>query len=295
MRKFAVFFLLILSLFPACKTPPPQPPGEEPRSTLIFDRIEADSIYKIVLYFTLITENPRSVPLIAAIQDWQTTINDAGMNSEAARLVLAESAETGDTHTPVEIAGGGTAETRLALRLDLSGFAAETSAEADDEYLAGLSLDMSYRYGAAETSGGTASITAVFPRVREPVFTITSIAIMQAELINTRFRVSLRVDNPNPFPVTLSSFAYALYGEGLFWADGREKDVLLIPAKGFSETSLFLLMNFINMKRGLLNEIIAMRLVNYRFTGETQVSVDIPWLPHFSMKFDRSGRSEVFE
>jgi LEA14-like dessication related protein len=97
------------------------------------------------------------------------------------------------------------------------------------------------------------------------------------------------------FPVELSSFGYELYGDGRFWADGKEKDILYIPAKGTEETNLFLLMNFINMKRNLLDEIIAMRLVRYRFTGEAMVGTGVSWLPEFRMRFDRSGRSEVFK
>jgi LEA14-like dessication related protein len=118
---------------------------------------------------------------------------------------------------------------------------------------------------------------------------------MQAELINTRFRVSLRIDNPNFFPVALSSFGYELYGEGRFWADGEEQDVLYIPAKGSAETNLFLLMNFINMKRHLLDEVIAMQLVRYRFTGEVEVGTGVSWLPQFHMGFDRTGNSIVLK
>jgi LEA14-like dessication related protein len=135
------------------------------------------------------------------------------------------------------------------------------------------------------------------PHLQEPVFTITSIAVLRAELINTRFKVRLRVDNPNTVPLELSSFSYELYGGGRFWADGKEtaskEDVMRIPPEGFAEKDLVLMMNFTNMKREVLDQIIALKAVKYRFSGDVLVSTGIASLPQFTMRFDRSGESPV--
>jgi LEA14-like dessication related protein len=132
-------------------------------------------------------------------------------------------------------------------------------------------------------------------RILEPVFTITSIAVMKAELINTRFKVSLRIDNPNSVPLELSAFTYELYGGGRFWADGGETAVMQIPPEGFAEKDLYLMMNFMNMKREVLDQIIALKAVDYRFSGDVLVSTGIESLPRFTMSFDRSGKSPVMQ
>jgi LEA14-like dessication related protein len=132
-------------------------------------------------------------------------------------------------------------------------------------------------------------------QIQEPVFTITSIAVMKAELINTRFKVSLRVDNPNSVPLELSAFTYELYAGGRFWADGGETAVMQIPPGGFAEKDLFLMMNFLNMKREVLDQIIALKAVRYRFSGNVLVSTGIENLPQFTMRFDRSGESPVMQ
>jgi LEA14-like dessication related protein len=129
------------------------------------------------------------------------------------------------------------------------------------------------------------------PVVKEPVFSITSIKILQAELINTRLKVHIRVENPNNFPVELLSFTYELYGSGRLWADGTEKNACTIPASGFLEKDLYLVMNFINMRRDLLDRIIAMRTVRYRFTGTAELSAEA--LPAFTHAFNLEGESEV--
>jgi len=131
--------------------------------------------------------------------------------------------------------------------------------------------------------------------VKEPTFTITSIKILQADLINTRFKLSLRIDNPNAFPITLSSFRYQLYGDGNFWASGEEKNLAVVPAEGFAETTINFEMNFIGMKRRLLDDIVAMREVHYRVTGSMELGTDIPALPGFRINFDYSGNSAVLQ
>jgi LEA14-like dessication related protein len=159
-----------------------------------------------------------------------------------------------------------------------------------DEYRCLLELSL-----AGPEGDITLRAEAAFPRIQVPEFTITSIAIMKAELVNTRFRLDLRIDNPNNFPVTLSSLGYELYGRGRFWARGRERNILEIPPRGQAAARLFLEMNFTNMRRELLDEVIALGTVPYRFTGEALVDTGLPLLPSFKMSFDRQGESEVIE
>ncbi|MDR1575228.1 MAG: LEA type 2 family protein [Treponema sp.] len=289
-------FLLMLS---ACKTPQPAappppvapvPPQEKtPVAALEFDRVEAERPDLITLYYHLKAENPRSGPLDIEIRGWKLSLN--GEETPAA-LTVDGAAISGARFSAGSLAG---IDKTLILEINLQAPAEEAGPADADGFLANLSIDLAYRYGEAAPLSGAVSAEAAFPRIREPEFTITSIAIMQAELINTRFRVSLRIDNPNLFPLSLSSFDYELYGEGRFWANGKKRDMLQIPAQGSAETNLFLVMNFIDMKRHLLDEIIAMRMVRYRFTGEAEVGTGVSWLPQFHMGFDHSGSSVVLK
>jgi LEA14-like dessication related protein len=129
--------------------------------------------------------------------------------------------------------------------------------------------------------------------VLEPVFEIVSIYIIQADLVNTQFETVLKVTNPNEFALSLSSLKYQLYGNSLFWAEGRRNDILQIPAKSSSETKFRFSMNFINMNRRLLDDVIAMRRVSYRFKGEAEIQPDVPRLQSLVINFDCTGLSDV--
>jgi LEA14-like dessication related protein len=288
------FLLLVTGLVFSCKSPPAPVPEEDPRSSLEPDRIEALDVDRVTLYFTLRVENPRSLPLHVEVASWRVLLDGEVLDAKTAALgAPRRDGEGKDPAVSGLVAAAGTAELPLALDLDLKEFGGRGEGAAD-ECRAALTLDLSRRYGGERPSAETVGAEALFPRIKRPEFTITEIAILQAELVNTRFRVTVRVDNPNVFPVDLSSFGYELYGAGRFWADGKKTEVLHIPARDSAEVKLFLLMNFINMKRELLEEIIAMRQVPYRFSGEALVGTGVSWLPEFRMRFDRSGHSNVF-
>ncbi|MCL2209385.1 MAG: LEA type 2 family protein [Treponema sp.] len=129
--------------------------------------------------------------------------------------------------------------------------------------------------------------------VEEPVFEILSIAIIQADLINTQFETILKIENPNAFPVELSAIRYELFGNGLLWADGIENNLLKVPAKDSLETKFIFSMNFINMNRRLLDDVIAMRRVQYNFKGDAYVRALASRVKTFTMKYNISGYSEV--
>jgi hypothetical protein len=45
----------------------------------------------------------------------------------------------------------------------------------------------------------------------------------------------------------------------------------------------------------MLDKVIDMDMVRYRFAGDVLVDTGVAWLPQFRMDFDKSGYSEVFE
>ncbi|MCL2043124.1 MAG: LEA type 2 family protein [Treponema sp.] len=133
------------------------------------------------------------------------------------------------------------------------------------------------------------------PVVLPPVFSITEIAILRDDLVNTSFRVGIQIDNPNPFQVELSALSYRLFGNGRLWAQGNEQNILHVNGNSSYQGNIFLIMNFIGMSRDLLNQIIDLVDVQYRFDGEALVSTGIENLPPFITSFDLSGYSRVLD
>ena len=270
--------LLILIILAACKSLPVE---KEPVFSLFFESIEAENIHQAVLFYRLKIENPRKTPLISQIRNYSVTIN--GEKTEA--VLQYENLP--------QIKGGSLHETLLSLHLDMKEAGPENINE--DYYKIMLSLDLSNQYGSETPFEEILSAIMEMPNIREPLFSITSIVIMQDELINTKFAVNLHIENLNPFPLSLSAFNYKLYGDGLLWAQGQEKDILTIQGKGTEDAKLVMEMNFAEMRRSLLDQVIAMHQVNYRLNGTAEALIDIPWLTSFNLEFDRAGYSSVIK
>ena len=290
MKKFICFRILIVFalLFAACKSKPVVPEPEaapsqslSPSASLTFTGIQADDIEHLKLSYSL---EARAQPgNRARIDSWRVEI-DGQDTSFAFGLDYPKNDFATGSGVP------------LVLSMDIAALAKKGYAPKDD-YAVSLITELDVLSDQASPVKIVARDTADFPGLREPAFSITSIAILKAELINTRFRVSMRMDNPNPFPLELSSFIYELYGNGRLWAEATEKKVFVVEGRSSAQGDLFLIMNFINMERRLLDQIINLVDVNYHFIGKAQVStgVDIGYLPKFSAGFDLSGYSEVLE
>lgn len=218
----------------------------------------------------------------------------------SARLVADGGEPTSvELKEPVVVAGGGAAALPLTFTVNVGTgtdpAATDAAAQAAGAVPWTLAAVLRGRDAEGKAIELSASGAGSFPRVRRPVFEILSIKIKRAELINTRLKVTLRISNPNDFDLTFRSISYELFGEGRFWADGTVAQPTPVPGGGHTDIDLALVMNFINMKRELLDQVIKMERVRYRFKGEASADTEIGFLPTFTMAFDRSDSSEVIE
>jgi LEA14-like dessication related protein len=290
----ALFCLACATEGPQSEVRPPVQIENPPAAQISFDRFEfaAGDTGAVTLYFDLEAVNPRSEPAALALSNWNLTVH--GRESGAGAVFFP-----GETERTLN--AGSSARFPLRLELDARELPL-TDVPSQEALPVELGVDLVFTYGAADGTGGLeaaggARLTApgAFPLIREPVFTITEVAVKQAELINTRFKVHIRIDNPNFFPVDLSALVYELYGNGRFWADGKAAAITHAPAGGTSEIEVLLMMNFLDMGRELLDQIVALRQVNCRFAGEAVVRTGLDYLPQFRTGFDRSGLSGVIE
>lgn len=258
-------------------------PGNAPRPEvkLLFDRMEADSPDTLNFYLVMLIRNPGKKGAAVELAGSRAFVNGAELSG-------GYSVRSGGGYA----AAASRQEIGAVYTLDMKNLSPPLEGRTPEiETKAAVELDFSFDGGGRSTVHAEA--VYAFPRVREPEFSIVSIAVVQAELINTRFKVCVKIRNPNPFPVTLSSFSYELYGSGYLWAGGRKKKLFDIPGNGETEDNLFLVTNFMDTHRSLLDQVIAMRNVRYRFTGEAEIGTGVSYLPNFIAGFDLNGDSEV--
>ena len=300
-RKFFIPFLLALAVFCGCKSKPPIP---MPEGIVVIPNPAASIHLKITE-----TQNPNEVSFDLVLRAGNPRHDAAGLNLESRRLLInGVEVNRGFSLTPDKIGTTvpgiskkkpGTADTALRLNLDLKVLSAEGFSLVEDMELA-PEFDCVFAYQ-PEPNAETEHVNVkalgkfTFTPVQRPVLTITEIAVIKDELINTKFRVKLDIYNPNPFPVELSSFEYELFGNSRFWADGKERNVFAVGGLKSQAAQLRFSMNFIDMRRNLLDQVINLKDVNYRFKGDAVVATGVEYIPRFSNPFDLSGLSRVLE
>ena len=129
--------------------------------------------------------------------------------------------------------------------------------------------------------------------VQEPSFEVVSIAILQADIVVTKFETILKITNPNDFALELSSFTYELFANGISWTKGKVTENLHISPNESGQTRFIFDMNFTGQTRRLLDDVINMRQIPYRLKGTAEVQPVLPFLKPFVMEYDRSGVSQV--
>ena len=275
----AVLLLFTAILFFSCKSRP-EIQEDTIITSLLFTDIEAESPDYLYLHFLLEVQNNYPTDIPAEIYAWRVVVNGRDAPSG---FTLDYPGDSFMIVTAVP----------MTLGMDVPALI-QAGLAPEDDYIINLILELGLSgYGDTlprlEVSG-----IAEFPGVQSPVFSITSIAILQAELVNTLFRVGIVIDNPNPFPVDLNAFGYTLYGNDMLWADGYEREITDVEGKSSLHGNIFLMMNFIDMGRALFDQVVRLEDVNYRFTGEAVVITGVDYLPRFGSSFDLSGYSRVY-
>jgi len=266
--------LAALSLFASCATEEPGPPPSIEVSVLsvTVSAVDLDSA-RVAMELRVANAGAASVTLsslcLSADSEGVTIAAPPSLDLRSARL------EPG-------------AETTVPLAFDVDAPAGRAPT---------VPLRLTARLEYATATGGTDATTIErdcdFPRIMPPVMRISSIRILKDELINTKLGVDLVVDNPNAFPLSFAELEYRLYGEGRYWASGSLTKAFVVPAGESASASLYLTMNFTDMSRSLLDQVIKLATVSYRLVGAGSIDTGLEFLPRFVQPFDMEGETGV--
>jgi len=114
---------------------------------------------------------------------------------------------------------------------------------------------------------------------------VVGVELAGAQLLSQRFRVQVRVQNPNgvDLPVQAIHFTIELDGERV--GDGATAAAFTVPARGEGRFDTLVTTDLATALTKLLPKLKAGASVDYRLTGE--VNTDLPFLR--SVPFDERG------
>jgi LEA14-like dessication related protein len=290
----------------ACKTPPPSmlplpepiapqveeaaPPEPEALPILSIIEMKASAIdqHRSSLTITAKIENPRSTEIVLGNPVLELFTSGHSIRTAEAAENLIVAAKTESTfELQLEM------DTRR-LDKDIPGFSELNTAEVSAKMTATARVPVD---AAGQPEDGLFALFAEAAEqvqlIREPDLRILAINLVKHELINVILEVVLEISNPNAFPLEFDQLVYDFFGEGKRWSRGRERKILVIPAKGAASTRIPVMLNFTEMDRRVFDLVEKLQVINYRLGGTATVHTGLNFLPQFSMGFERSGSVKV--
>lgn len=109
--------------------------------------------------------------------------------------------------------------------------------------------------------------------IEKPSVSLEGMQITDLTMESAGLSLKLTVDNPNPIPINLAGFDYALLFDGKQLLAGKKRDQFKIDAKGVSTVTVPVSLNFADLK-GLYQGVTEQDTLNYEL--QTTALVDLP-------------------
>ena len=120
-----------------------------------------------------------------------------------------------------------------------------------------------------------------------PDITPTAVELMDAQVLEQRFRVHLHVQNPNDRPLPIKSVSCTLEVSGVDVGQGESSQPFTVPAHGAGDFDMIVTTNLATSMPNLLLRLAqGKELPTYRLSGK--VNPDIRFMP--SIPFEKSGQ-----
>ena len=117
------------------------------------------------------------------------------------------------------------------------------------------------------TLGGCSTFV---PKLETPNVELLSIQMMSTDMFAQKFRVRVRVDNPNDLELPIRGIDYQIFLMGDSFAEGNSMDRFVVPARGDAEFDMVITTNFVSSLGRLISRVGGGKLddIDYELTGE---------------------------
>jgi LEA14-like dessication related protein len=283
----------------SCSSPPPTPESnlrartavnvpsypavtfsseQNPSATLSFSHTANGTNNRLILYYNLVIENPRSQPVTAQLLNPHVVLNES---YQVAVVPKGTNLLQGIYST---IEPKSSALLPLQLEIDITGLSLGSSSLCSAlltlDTLWNFSLDPKTGVATGASLSIKLSCAASFYLTQDISLDINKFSI-DSIANDPRLGMYIRVSNPNAFPLELSSLDYQLYTSGKQSSAGNAPLALLIPANSAVDARIL-------MPVSGLGNIVDLNQLDYRLIGAGNIAVPSGY-PALSMPFDLSG------
>jgi LEA14-like dessication related protein len=118
-----------------------------------------------------------------------------------------------------------------------------------------------------------AGCASMGPKLQSPTVTILAVQMLSTDMFAQKFRVRVKVENPNDMELKVRGLDYQILLMGDSFAEGNSSDQFLLPALGEAEFDMAITTNFVSSLGRLISRKGGGKLddVDYEIVGEVLV------------------------
>ena len=141
-----------------------------------------------------------------------------------------------------------------------------------------------------------AACTSMPSNLKAPTCELVGVQMLSTDMFAQRFRVRLRVDNPNDIELPVTGLEFTVFMLGDRFAEGLGNEEFLLPAKGNAEFDMLVTTNFVSSFGRLLSRTGSGKLEDVEYEIVGKISVDkgvvrkIPFNHRGTVSFSKPGK-----
>jgi LEA14-like dessication related protein len=123
------------------------------------------------------------------------------------------------------------------------------------------------------TLGLVAGCSTFAPKLETPQLSLLGIQMMSTDMFAQKFRVRVKVENPNDIELPVRGLDYKIFLMGDSFAEGVSSDRFVVPAKGEAEFDMVVTTNFVSSLGRLISRVGGGKLENldYEIAGDVML------------------------
>jgi LEA14-like dessication related protein len=200
----------------------------------------------------------------------------------------------GDQKKEMEIKAQGNATVQIPLTLDFMNiYKTYQSLKNEDEVGYTLNTGLSFNLPILGPVRIPVSTSGNVPMVKLPAISLASIKLSKLTFTGAEFDLAIGIDNPNSWGLIVNALQYGLNINGSDWISGKTNNKINLASKGKDTIHLPFSISFLKLGTSVYNVVANGEGLNYRLSGQGDLSSTLDLLGDFNLPFDLSGKVDL--
>ncbi len=244
-------------------------------------KLTALSFEQVDLLFGIDINNPNTIGIALDGFDYDLLLND-------------NSFITGDQTEKLNIAAGQTSRVNFPVSLKFTDiYAMYTSLRNIDSTKYQVKLGLIFNLPVIGDTRIPISHTGHLPIPKLPNISVKDLKVNNIGLTGANLDLKIAIDNPNVFSIIFDQLNYNFQVNGLEWISGKNTSSMQVDEKGAGIVTIPVKLDFLKMGQSVYQLINGTKGLNYKFSGNVDMSSSISLLGNQSMPFEKAGNIKL--